>query len=205
MLVMVVLLVAGIAAVLLHGGETWLAQAWILDSAVLLLPHWLTGVRRVLTNDPLTIKVRQLLTVYDSWERDAVEGERMLPQLEVVSGREGEMPLDAKLVLRADPLGEAFLGLQVQVVLNRVQGSDFPYLYCVLVARSEFGMLDQLEPHPPAGITVEPKRDGDVDILVVRNRTTKTSGYHTKPMMSRRIFAFALHLTRSLPAPASAS
>lgn len=203
-LVLIVLVIAGVAFFLVQAGKEWLARAWILDSAVLLLPHWLTGSRRVLTNDPLTIRVRHLLLVYDAWEKDLRAGERMLPQLEVVSGQEGELPLDAKLVLSMDHLGEDFLGLQIQVVLNRVQGADFPYLYCVLVARPALGMLDQLEqldPCPAHNLLLEAKRDGEVEIVVVRRQTTKTSGYHTRPAMSRRVFSFALGLARELRAP----
>jgi hypothetical protein len=203
-LVLLVLVIASVAFLLLQAKEEWLARAWILDSAVLLLPHWLTGIRRVLTNDPLTIRVRQLLLVYDAWEKDRGAGERMLPQLEVASGQGGELPLDAKLVLRMDSLGDDFLGLQVQVVLNRVQGADFPYLYCVLVARPPLGMLDQLEqldPCPAHNLLLEAKQEGDVEIVVVRRQTTKTSGYHTKPAMSRRIFSLALGLARKLRAP----
>jgi hypothetical protein len=176
----------------------WLAKALVLDVCALLVPHWITGVRRILTNDPLTVKVRQLLSVVNCWEAIRIEGEVMAPQMTVIRGPKGEMPCDAKLVLRLEPLGEKFLGVQVQVVLNRVQGKDYPYTYCVLVARPQLKMLQRLRLTPPAGIVVEPKRQGDVDILVVRNRTTKTSGYHTPPMISRAIFQYALQQARSL-------
>ena len=118
----------------------------------------------------------------------------MLPQMQVRTSGQGEMPCDAKLVLRLDALGDAFLGLQVQVVLNNVQGSDYPYLYCVLVARPQ---LHILEPNaiatPPKGIVVEPKHQeaDNVDIVVIRQETTKTKGYHTQPADCAAIFTFA--------------
>ncbi|HUU59452.1 MAG TPA: hypothetical protein VMZ50_07915, partial [Phycisphaerae bacterium] len=197
-LIGVVAAVAAVAYLLWRSDEEWLARAWVLDAAVLLLPHWVTGVRRVLTNDPLTLKVRNLLVILDTWQARAGEGEVMTPQMEVRSGEKGEMPTDAKLVLRWERLGDAFLGLQVQVVLNRVQGSDYPYLYCVLVARPEMNMLEKLAPRPSANIVVEGKRDGEVDILVIRNRTTKTSGYHTPPAVGLAIFHYAWALGREL-------
>jgi hypothetical protein len=46
----------------------------------------------------------------------------------------------------------------------------------------------------------EAKKEGDAEILVVRNRTTKTGGYHTKPQRSRAIFAYALKEARRLAA-----
>jgi len=187
-----------VAFVLWSSRLPWLATAFVVDVLVLLAPHWVTGVRRILTNDPLTVKVRLLLSVMDDWQAHRREGETIAPQMEVRRGSKGEMPCDAKLVLQVAPLGEHFLGLQVQVVLNNVQGRDYPYLYCVLVARPEMEMLPRIRHRPPADIVVEPKHQGDVDIVVVRNKTTKGGGYHTPAHRSREIFQHALKQVRSL-------
>ena len=48
-------LIAGAAYLLWTDGQRWLATAVVLDAAVLLGPQWVTGVRRILTNDPLTV------------------------------------------------------------------------------------------------------------------------------------------------------
>jgi hypothetical protein len=191
---------AGGAYILWDAGYEWLAVICVVDVAVLLVPHWVTGVRRILTNDPLVVKVQELLRVMDVWEAGPHAGEVMLPQMQVRTGSEGEIPCDAKLVLRIEALGDAFLGLQTQVVLNNVQGHDYPYLYCVLVARPQLHMLDKGLPPPPKGVVVEPKRQepDDVDIVVVRQKTTKTSGYHTKPAACAAIFRYALGQARQL-------
>jgi hypothetical protein len=195
-------LVAGaiVTYVLSMTGQGWLAGAWALDASVLLLPHWVTGVRRILTNDPLTIKAGLLLDMIDLWEQDRREGESVCPQMLITRGPKGEMPSDAKLVLRSEKLGDGFLGLQVQVVLNRVQGSDYPYLYCVLVARRRVGMLARREPRAPEGIVVEYQQQpgDDVDVVIIRQKTTSTSGYHTDGAACRAIFSFALDQCRRL-------
>ena len=111
----------------------------------------------------------------------------------------GQMPCGVKLQFRLPSLGPDFLGLQVQVNLNNVQGSDYPYLYCVLVARPELKMLERLSAPPIIEkIVVEAQRKDDVHVLVVRQETTKTSGYHTKPADCRTIFLYALDLCRLL-------
>jgi len=188
----------GGAAALFVTGQDTLALIWFVDICVLLLPHWITGVRRVLTNDPLTLKARMLLKILNSWKPGAAEDEKMVPQMEVLNTPDGQMPRDAKLVLQMDRLGESFLGVQIQVVLNNVQGSDFPYLYCVLVARPELRIHEQLDPNPPHNIVAEPKRQKDVDILIIRQHTTKKSGYHTNPQAAKRIFGYALSQARQL-------
>jgi len=192
---------------LMSSGREWLATAWTLDVAVLLVPHWITGVRRSLTNDPLAIKVRLLRMIMDTWEAERGEGEVMCPQLLVLRGPRGEMPCDAKLVLRFEKLGEAFPGLQVQIAVNRVQGRDYPYLYCVLVARERLAMPDRLKPQPPSGILAkfEQSEADRMDILVLRQRTALSGGYHTVPSTCRSIFLYAMILCRQLESASAGS
>lgn len=179
-------------------GHGLLALVWLLDASVLLAPHWVTGVRTILTNAPLTIKAQLLLQVMDKWRATARADEKMLPQMEVLCTSGGQLPQDVKLVLQMDHLGQEFLGLQIQVVLNNVQGSDYPYLYCVLVARPKLGLHRQLQPEPPTGIVAESQTQDDVEILIIRQETTKTSGYHTDAEAALRIFGYALSEARTL-------
>jgi hypothetical protein len=197
-----------LAYLLFGAGYNWLALVFVLDVAVLLAPHWVTGVRRILTNDPLVVKIQELLRVMTLWEAAPHDGETMLPQMQVRTTGKGEMPCDAKLVLRLEALGDAFLGLQTQVVLNNVQGRDYPYLYCVLVARPELHILQPTAMGtPPKGIVVEPKHQeaDNVDIVVIRQETTKTKGYHTPPDACAAIFAFALGEARKISPDSAAS
>ena len=193
-----------VALFLVSNGERWLATAWALDACVLLAPHWVTGVRRILKNDPLTVKAAMLLFLMDIWGKARQEDETMLPQMEVRTGPAGEIPQDVKLVLRFGRLPETFLGLQVQVSINRVEGADFPYLCCVLVARPEMGMLPKIRPVPPPGLIVEPKsqKADNVDIVVIRQDPDIKRGYHTPPAAAQGILAYALQLARLLKSPA---
>ena len=189
----------------------------VVDGVVLLFPHWVTGVRRILTNDKLVVKVQNLLYVYSIWEKMKDKDEAMNVQIEIAKAEKGEIPTDAKLILQKPSLGSSFYGLQIQVVLNNVQGNDFPYLYCVLVAKNEFGMREKIEssksaepPEKPASflislisipvpkITTEWKDEGEMDIVVMRQETSKTSGYHTDTKAVERIFQFALAKMRIL-------
>lgn len=181
-----------------HGYNDWLASVLLLDAAVLLLPHWVTGVRRILTNAPLTIKVENLLRLYRLWEENRAGDETMATQIEVQAADKGEIPVDAKLILQIPALGEAFLGVQVQTVLNNVQGRDYPYVYCVLVARGPMRLRSRLVPRPTDRIVAEWQKDDGMDILVIRQLTSQTSGYHTDSAAAARIFQYALSLARSL-------
>jgi hypothetical protein len=86
-----------------------------------------------------------------------------------------------------------FLGLYGQVVLNEVQGRSYPYFYAVLVARRGFGLQQARDGHrAPPGVTIELNEQDKVEVLVIRQTTTKKSGYHTEPADAAKILDFAV-------------
>ena len=73
------------------------------------------------------------------------------------------------------------MGLYGQVVTNDVNGTSYPYFYVVLVARKGFGLQPVFQAYrPPKKMTKEFKVEDDVEVFVIRQTTSKTSGYHTK-------------------------
>jgi hypothetical protein len=172
------------------------AQVWAVDAAILVLPHWVVGIRSILKNAPLVIKIQNLLSIADLFPQVSKEGEELQYMLEIGETKEGPTPDDAKMVLAFHKAPPEFLGLQLQLAINNVQGSDFPYFYCVLVARHAFGLLEKCPESMRANMTIESKREGDVDVVVMRQTTTKTSGYHTAPAAVRDIFLYSLAETR---------
>lgn len=216
--VVMVVLIGFFGFVVFSAGYEQLGLAVWVNTSVLLIPHWITGVRKILINAPLTIKVENLLNVYSIWEAEKKDDEKMMVQMEVIKSEKGEMPVDAKLILQIPALSETFFGVQTQVVLNNVQGADFPYLYCVLVAKTVMGMpntlmsvasdaeaLYKLETkglgfftRKPLGIITEWKQEGGMDILIIRQQTTQQTGYQTDPAAVARIFRFAKAEARKL-------
>lgn len=172
------------------------------DAAVLLLPHWFTGTRRILRLPGLLIKADLLERVLRDVrpEREGDEVEVMM----LLKGDEHPLPDDIKIKLRPSGAKEAFLGLYGQVVINAVQGKSYPYFYVVLVARPGLG-LDQLarEFQPPDGLVAEYKTQNGVQILVLRQHTTKTSGYHTEPERVVELLTLGRHLAKRLIAVAA--
>lgn len=92
-----------------------------------------------------------------------------------------------------------FLGVQVQVSINTVEGTDYPYLYCVILAKSGAGLAtlktDDMD-IPLQRITLENQVSGDVDVLVVRQTTSANSGYDTNELDCRRLLDTAVGLAR---------
>jgi len=169
----------------------------VVNSVILLLPHWITGTRRVLTQPALLIKI----STYDAVLKALPAGlqQHTVEFYVLLKGKNVRMPQDVKFRVRLAGQKETFLGLYGQTAINTVQGSSYPYFYAVLVAKKDFG-LDRLRQRTqaPSTMTLEFSQEGDVEVLVVRQTTTKTSGYHTKDSVAQAIMAEGLRMAEQV-------
>ena len=169
----------------------------VADAAVLLLPHWFTGTRRILRLPDLVVKAETLEKALQ-----AVRPEERGDEVQVMTllkGKEHLLPEDIKIRLMPEGAPEDFLGLYGQVVINNVQGKSYPYFYVVLVARPGLGLEDLArEFRAPVELTSEFRREKGVEVLVLRQRTTRTSGYHTGPERVVELLVLGRELARRL-------
>jgi hypothetical protein len=192
-------LLAGAVVLLLAGSD--LPDMWKkiigVNAAILLLPHWLTGTRRLLTQPSLLIKI----AVYDAVLQglQAALTPHAVEFYVLLKGKKTRMPQDVKFRVRLTHQKERFLGLYGQAAINTVQGHSYPYFYAVLVAKKNFG-LDRLKQHgePPRGMLREFSQEGDVEVLVVRQTTTKTSGYYTRDNVAQALMAEGLRMAEAV-------
>jgi hypothetical protein len=203
-----IFVVLGIAAVLiwlvLQNQPGHIGMYWALDCLVLLAPHWVTGVKGYLRQDQLLIKIKLLEKVME--ELTNPSDIQVLPMLATQATEEDKrFPTDVRLMLRLIGAPAEFLGVQVQISINSVQGTDYPYLYCVLLARSEARIFanwrDIVKDMPEFRESIlpgEPRNEQGVDVLVIRQKTTQTSGYHTKPDQALFIVTFAVRVARRI-------
>jgi len=149
-----------------------------IDLMVLLLPHWLTGARAVMRKPNLILKARVMKGVLDT--AGDLTRRHQVGLLMLLKG-EAKVPADLKIKIDIEGHSEGFLGLYGQVVLNRVQGKPYPYFYVVLVAKQGFDLAARTQDYqPPAGVVREVKTQSEVEVVVIRQRTTKKTGFHTK-------------------------
>ncbi len=185
----------------------------IMDIPLLIMSQWFNGMRRIHRLPDLLIKVKHVLEVASIVSGPLEQFGELKAQLLMrglkqtktkaeakakdpeEDAQEKRMPLDLKLSIRPQDAPKSFYGIQAQVVLNRVQGRAYPYFYAVVVAEDGSGLLDASKEVPmPLGIILETKRQDDVEIAIVRQKTTKTSGYHTKPEVSANILRTGLKI-----------
>lgn len=153
-------------------------------------------------------------------------GDRLQPMLETrpTETGDGEVPTGVQLKVLYRDMPKNYYGLQAQTNINEVQGVSYPYFYCVLVGEMELKLerfkdrirfSNPIEPQPKAAakgrflrwieklgagaaprIIVEYRQNRNIDVLVIRQFTTKRSGYHVQPETALEIFRSAYQLGR---------
>ncbi|MFH1075171.1 MAG: hypothetical protein V1752_08790 [Candidatus Firestonebacteria bacterium] len=225
---LVILFSAGlffIAPVFLPGEIVFMILANI---AVLLVPQWVTGTREYLKLDKLIIKINILQKIIGLL--NSPSDVQVLPMLATKKTEKGKkVPSDARLMLKLLNAPDWFMGAQVQISINNVQGVDYPYVYCVLIFKgeakvfqkksnvfdrfSDSGAVSYKETPIPTSnfieraadrlysktaITVEKTNSEDVDVLVIRQRTSKTEGYFTTPSNVRDLVLYTLEAAKTI-------
>jgi hypothetical protein len=199
----VVLLLVAAPIVAAIGMEPGVPRLLAIDAAVLLGPHWLTGTRSILVRPKLEVQIEATRLVLAS-AREAL-GRHTVRLLMLLPGGDARIPEDVKFRIEIAQQDPAFLGLYGQVVINEVQGTSYPYFYVVLVAQQGFGLgavYRQFD--PPGNIVKEFNTEREVDVLVLRQRTTKNAGYHTKPPAAAEILRQGLALAERVAVKATA-
>lgn len=189
----------GVAVFAAIGLGNW-AEEWnitvilIADTIIVMVPLWLSGMKFILKQPNLAIRVKIILKLHEVFERLTQKGEQFRPALKLARSKEDKtVPIDARFTIAFPDSPEGFYGLQAQININVVQGSSFPYFYCVLAAKPGFGMSRYKEKIKfEDKIICEYQEDTQAEVLVIRQRTTKKSGYQTKDRICAEILRIAL-------------
>jgi hypothetical protein len=205
-----------------QGGSVFLLV--VIDGLTMLLPLWLFG--RVSTWQPpnLAMRLSQLWSIHLAASSDPKL--EFQPSLQIAKTQDGSVPIDVRLMVKIKASDPNFMGIQVQTSLNDVQSREYPYTYCVLIAKPEFGLVEKakrvVELPPEGGFTVgflglfadanekkeavfpkldgavvELKREGDMEIAVVR-QGTGGNGYTTSSEQAYQVFLVARGLAQSV-------
>lgn len=174
-----------------------LTLVFVGDAILLFLPALVIGGIHAWNPPQIDVKLKALTYVYEHFsERPDLE---LRPMLQVApatsSSGKGSVPVDARLMIRIVDQPETFYGVQVQCSINKVGSTPYPYVYGVVLSAPDFHTNLQ----PPgkikeANAVVEQSATAEARVIVVRQKTTKTSGYHTKPDDQVRIVKAAVDL-----------
>ncbi|TYQ15550.1 UNVERIFIED_CONTAM: hypothetical protein Cloal_2017 [Acetivibrio alkalicellulosi] len=185
-----------ITAFLASYGE--LGSIFIINAIILVVPLWFNGIRRILKQDNLRIKVGIISKMEAFFQTIKKEGENFKPGLMLARDKGGKsVPTDTRFTITFDNMPEGFYGIQAQTNINLVQGASYPYFYCVIPAKMGYGLGKFVSQIPKRkNITVEFQTDKKAEVIVIRQYTTKTSGYHTNIHSCRNILDTTLIAAR---------
>jgi len=180
----------------------------IFDSLVIFSIVFLSGTRNIWIPQDIDIKLDSILYSYNSMKEEP--GYEIIPQFLVGKRKNGKMiPIDAKLFVRLSNSPDWFIGLQFQVSVNSVQNKKYPYLYGVIVIKKNY--LDKITSKLSAnsspakfakercgiehrGIIIREERNPEVDVIIIRQETSKGRGYYTRKKDINKIVKISLKL-----------
>ena len=206
----------------LTGGP--LSVPFVVDGLTFAVVIWLSGLVTTWEPSNLRVKFEQMGEILATAKNNPQIS--FQPNLQMAKAKDGTIPMDCKLLVKIKNADPSFIGIQVQVSFNQACGSTLPYTYCVLLAKSEFGLSKRTEmidiPPPggfPAGFLglfadanqeresqfarfhgslIELKLEDDVDIAVVRQDTSQSEGYTTSPSQALEVFSDAYVLAQTM-------
>lgn len=169
-------------------------KIFTMDAIILVLPLWFNGLRQINRQDLLCIKTNLVRSMEEFFQTIRWDGEHFKPALMLNRDNTGKsVPTDCRFTISFDGMPADFYGIQAQINLNEVQGAYYPYFYCVIAAKRGFGLEKFTRIIPvPKSILLEFDLDDSAEVIVIRQRTTKTTGYHTKINSCKSILERAL-------------
>lgn len=181
-------------------GINAVGKIFMTDAVVLLLPLWFMGIKKTFEQGNLIIKVDLISKLEEFFRTIKREGENFKPALMLARGKAGKcIPTDSRFTIIFDNMPNDFYGIQAQININSVQGASYPYFYCVIAAKSGFGLeLYSRKISISKNVVVEFERDSNADVIVIRQRTTESSGYHTKINDCRNILELTVSAARMI-------
>jgi len=146
----------------------------------------------------LDIKAQIVQRMLSSPLLKAEPGTMAVPYIEIGEGDDGTFPNDVRFLVKFKDAPDDLIGLQGQISINTVKGRPYPYFYVVIIAKHAFKLFEKCRREELDKLVIEHKQTDEVDVVVIRQRTTKTSGYHTDDRIQDHILRQGIVLTRKI-------
>lgn len=193
----VTIVLISIFSILINEIGNTVAVIFIADSFILVLSLWFNGMRIKGHQGILYVKTDIIVELEKHFVKIKDEGENFVPSMVLAKDKQGkDFPTDCRFNILFDNVPADFYGILAQININTVD-ANYPYFYCVITANTGFGLGKYVRRvETPRNIITEYSQDGEAEVIVIRQRTTKNSGYHTKINACKSIFNIALALAR---------
>jgi hypothetical protein len=157
------------------------------DALVLLLPFLFSGNVSLWTPQELAFRMHVFEPILSS---EQAEGGDIIitPYLRLDKDKENhQIPEDIRLMVEPRRKPADFLGVQMQVAVNKGPNGSVPYMYSVFLCKGKGATYQALSRERFADYEHEPGGDKDYGYVVVRQKASGT-GYHTTDADVRRLY-----------------
>jgi len=176
-----------VLALILAGSQRRLGALVFADALVLLVPFLFTGNVSLWTPQELAFRMSAFEPILSS---EQAEGGDIIitPYLRLDKDKEGhQVPEDIRLMVEPRRKPADFLGVQIQVAVNKGPNGSVPYMYSVFLCKGKGDTWQALSKEHFGDYEHEPGGDTDYGYVVVRQKTSGT-GYHTTDADVRRLY-----------------
>lgn len=170
--------------------------ATVVNALILFAVLGMSGRKSAWMPSALDIKAKIVQRMLASPLLRTDPGITSVPYIEIGEDGEGTFPNDVRFLLKFKDAPDDLIGLQGQISINAVKGRPYPYFYVVIIAKHAFNLFEKCKREELDKLVIEHKQTDEVDVVVVRQRTTKTSGYHTDDLIQDYILRQGIALTR---------
>jgi hypothetical protein len=176
-----------IIAVILASADARLGAFFCADALVLLIPFLFTGNVKLWTPQELAFRMRAFEPILSTEQAEG--GEIIItPYLKLDKDKEGhQIPEDIRLMVEPRRKPADFLGVQMQVAVNKGPNGNVPYMYSVFLCKGKGQTYQAFSTARFGDYEREPGGDKDYGYVVVRQKTSGT-GYCTTEADVRRLY-----------------
>jgi len=180
-------IVLGVVSFFLFAGDRGFAATLSMDALVLLIPLLFTGNVSLWTPQELARKVSAFEAIIAS---EPTEGGDIIltPYLRLDKDKEGrQIPEDIRLMVEPRRKPADFMGVQLQVAINKGPNGPVPYMYSVFLCKGKGATYQAFAAARFGEYVREPGGDKEYGYVVVRQKTSG-GGYHTTDADVRRLY-----------------
>jgi hypothetical protein len=159
-------------------GDAPLIALFFFDAIVLLFPFLFSGNVVLWTPQELAFKMHGFQRII---QHEPTEGGDVIitPYLRLDKDKQGRrIPEDIRLMAEPRRKPADFLGVQLQVAVNKGPNGSVPYMYAVFLCKGKGATYQKLAAERFGDMVKEPGGDKEYGYIVVRQQTSG-DGYHT--------------------------
>lgn len=185
----------------------YIARIVIIDGSVILIFVFFFGNPKIYVVPNISLKIPIFQDLIEYMIKLAEDNLEITPMLKMAKkNEESQIPTDIRLMVKFKNAPKDFIAMQIQSGINKVGAASYPYVYVVLIGKKGFGFSQRLEGKAIRDIVtkmkkkfiVEEESENEADVLVIRQITTRTSGYHTNKSVQRAIIENSIIICRGM-------